>query len=33
MEKILTNDNNEKNKEVITFQGNIHKLYKLILIS
>ena len=30
MEKILTNDNNEKNKEVITFQGNIHKLYKLI---
>ncbi len=31
MEKVLPDeDNNEKSKEVITFQGNIHKLYKLI---
>ena len=31
MEKIIPDEvNNEKSKEVVTFQGNIHKLYKLI---
>ena len=31
MEQIFPDeDNNEKNKQVTTFQGNIHKLYKLI---
>ena len=31
MEKIYPDEeNNEKNKQIITFQGNIHKLYKLI---
>ena len=31
MEKIFPDeDNNEKNKQINTFQGNIHKLYKLI---
>ena len=31
MEKILPEENNnEKSKEVTTFQGNLHKLYKLI---
>ena len=31
MEKIFPDeDNNQKSKEINTFQGNIHKLYKLI---